>query len=60
MHLAQAVIDRARGGPLRENGLKLVLTTENDVEEMAKDWREWAQRDDASVAMLHGEIVIRK
>ena len=49
-----------RGGPLRERGLKMGLTTEEDLEEMARDWEEWAGRDDASLAMLHGEVLIQK
>jgi hypothetical protein len=45
---------------LREKALNLGLTTEDDLEEMAKSWEEWAKRDDASLAMLHGEILIQK
>lgn len=36
------------------------LTTEDDLEEMARDWKEWADRDDASLAMISGEILIQK
>ena len=57
---AQALVDRVRGGRLREGGLKSGRVTENDLEEMAKAWEEWAERDDASLAMLHGEILIQK
>jgi hypothetical protein len=45
---------------LREVGLKSGLVTENDLEEMAKAWEEWAGRDDASLAMMHGEILIQR
>jgi hypothetical protein len=56
---AQALIDQVKGGPLREKGVKLGITAENDLEEMAKDWEKWAGQVDSSVAMLHGEIIIQ-
>lgn len=58
--LAQGLCDQLRGGSLREKALKFGLGTENDLEEMAKAWEEWAKRDDASLAMLHGEILVQK
>lgn len=58
--LAQGLCDQLRGGSLRDRALKFGLGTENDFEEMAKAWEEWANRDDASLAMLHGEILIQK
>jgi ubiquinone/menaquinone biosynthesis C-methylase UbiE len=58
--LAQGLCTPLRGGSLREKALKLGLSTENDLEEMAKAWEEWAETDDASLAMLHGEILIQK
>lgn len=58
--LAQGLCDQLRGGSLREKALKFGLGTENDFEEMAKAWEEWATRDDASLAMLHGGILIQK
>ncbi|TAQ88912.1 hypothetical protein B7494_g2766 [Chlorociboria aeruginascens] len=58
--LAQGLCDQLRGGSLREKALKFGLGTENDFEEMAKAWEEWAKRDDASLAMLHGEILVQK
>jgi hypothetical protein len=58
--LAQAMVERVRGGRLREVGLKSGLVTEHDLEEMAKAWEEWAERDDASLAMMHGEILIQR
>ena len=56
----QALIDRVKGGPLHEKGVKAGLTSENDLEEMAKDWEKWAGQIDSSVAVLHGEIIIQK
>jgi hypothetical protein len=58
--LAQGLCDQLRGGSLREKALKFDLGTENDFEEMAKAWEKWARRDDASLAMLHGEILVQK
>ena len=58
--LAQGLCSQLRGGALREKALKFGLGTENDLEEMAKAWEEWAMRDDASLAMLHGEILVQK
>ncbi|KAF2816891.1 S-adenosyl-L-methionine-dependent methyltransferase [Mytilinidion resinicola] len=57
---SQGLCDQLRGGSLREKALKFGLGTENDLEEMAKAWEEWAKRDDASLAMLHGEILVQK
>ena len=57
---AQGLCDQLKGGSLRENALKFGLGTESDFEEMAKAWEEWATRDDASLAMLHGEILVEK
>lgn len=56
----KGLCDQLRGGSLREKALKFGLGTENDLEEMAKAWEEWAKRDDASLALLHGEILIQK
>jgi hypothetical protein len=58
--LAQGLCSQLRGGGLREKALKFGLGTENDLEEMAKAWEEWASRDDALLAMLQGEIIIQK
>jgi hypothetical protein len=54
------LIDQLRGGGLREKALRLGLGTEDDLEEMAKAWEEWAKADDANLAMLNGEILIEK
>ncbi|KAK3317495.1 S-adenosyl-L-methionine-dependent methyltransferase [Cercophora scortea] len=57
---AQGIIDNINGSRLRGAGLKMGLVTEADLEEMVKDWNEWAGRDDASLAMMHGEILIER
>ncbi len=58
--IAQGLCDQLRGGSLREIALKFGLGNDNDLEEMAKAWEEWAKREDASLAMLHGEILVQK
>jgi hypothetical protein len=58
--LAQGLCDQLRGGFMREKALKFGLGNDTDFEEMAKAWEEWANRDDASLAMLHGEILVQK
>ncbi|KAF3924537.1 Cycloartenol-C-24-methyltransferase [Orbilia brochopaga] len=59
-HCAQGLCDQLKGGPLREKALKFGLGAEDEFEEMVKAWEEWAKRDDASLAMLNGEILIQK
>ncbi|KAK6354635.1 hypothetical protein TWF696_003775 [Orbilia brochopaga] len=57
---SQGLCDQLRRGSLREKALKFGLGTENDFEEMAKTWEEWAETDDAILAMLQGEILVQK
>jgi hypothetical protein len=45
---------------LRDKAIKLGLGTEEDVMSMADAWEEWARKDDASLAMINGEIIIQK
>ena len=58
--LAQGLCTQLRGGSLREKALKFGLGSENDFEEMALAWEEWAKKDDACLAMLHGEILLQR
>lgn len=61
--LAQAMAERVRGSAaarVRKVALESGLATEGDLEEMAKAWEEWEERDDANLGMLQGEIIIRK
>ncbi|KAL9087505.1 MAG: hypothetical protein Q9165_006616 [Trypethelium subeluteriae] len=57
---AKALIERVHSGRLRTTGLESGLVTESDLEEMGKAWEEWRERDDASLGMMHGEILIQK
>lgn len=45
---------------MRDAALKAGWVTENDMEEMAKAWEEWQERDEATLGMMHGEIIIQK
>ena len=56
----QAMIQQVREGRLRKRGLEAGLVTENDLDEMVKAWKEWETRDDATLGMLQGEILIQK
>ncbi|EOO01188.1 putative coq5 family methyltransferase protein [Phaeoacremonium minimum UCRPA7] len=59
--LSEGLCDQLRGGArLREKAVKFGLGTEIDFEEMIQAWKEWAKSDDASLAMLHGEILVQK
>jgi hypothetical protein len=58
--IAQGLCDQLRGGSLRDIALKFDLGTEDGLEKMSKAWEEWAEKDDASLAMLHGEILVQK
>ncbi len=54
------MVEQVRGGGLRKAGLELGLASEDGLEEMAKGWEEWMEREDATLGMLQGEIIIRK
>lgn len=58
---ATAMAERIRNGEMRKKGFATGLLTHDDqVEEMATAWEEWAKRDDASLGIMHGEIIIQK
>lgn len=58
--VAQGMVDALTKGRLRSVGLSSKLATEDDLQEMAAAWEEWASADGAILGMLHGEILIRK
>ena len=54
------MINVAIGNPLvREMNIKAGIT-EADMDEMRDAWMEWRDRDDATLSMMHGEIIMRK
>lgn len=58
---AQAMIDRIIApGRMRDRALASGLVTESDLSEMATAWKEWVECDDATLGMMHGEILIQK
>jgi hypothetical protein len=54
------MVNLIRGGRARKFFLEAGLATENDLEDMAKAWEEWKERDDTSLGMMQGEILIQK
>lgn len=59
--IANAMVERIRHGGMRKKGVEIgLITTDEQVEETAAAWEEWALRDDATLGMMHGEIIIRK
>ena len=50
---------QVRSGRMRKIGLEAGLATEEGLEEMATAWEEWRESDDATLAMLHGEVLIQ-
>ncbi|KAK9784026.1 putative Methyltransferase domain-containing protein [Seiridium cardinale] len=58
--IAQGLIDQIKGGRMRKGAIDAKVLTENEFAEMATAWEEWAERDDAIVAMMSGEILIQK
>lgn len=54
------MIELVRRGRLRETGLETGIASEDELEEMAKAWEEWVEKDDATLAMMQGEIMVQK
>ncbi len=52
--------ERALNGEMRRKAVEIGAMTDDQAEEMAAAWQEWAARDDASMGMMHGEILIQK
>ncbi|KAI9708184.1 MAG: hypothetical protein M1820_004138 [Bogoriella megaspora] len=57
---ADALIERCNSGRVRTAGIQARLVTESDLDEMGKAWKEWSERDDASLGMMQGEILLQK
>jgi len=49
----------ALGPMLRESNVKAGIT-EAEMDEMRDAWAEWVNLDEAVLAQLHGEVIIRK
>ncbi|CAG8971193.1 hypothetical protein HYALB_00010566 [Hymenoscyphus albidus] len=54
------IINMCRNGRIREGALKSKRITEDGLDEIIKDYEEWSRREDASIAMMQGEIIIHK
>jgi hypothetical protein len=59
IRLADAMTSRARDGESRRKSLELGLATEQEMDEMADAWEQWGESEDASMGMMHGEIIIQ-
>ncbi|KAK3946722.1 S-adenosyl-L-methionine-dependent methyltransferase [Pseudoneurospora amorphoporcata] len=56
----EAMIERLRTGWMRKKGIEMGLTTEEGVEEMVSGWREWMSREDATLGIVNGEVIVKK
>lgn len=56
---ASAMIERFKTGEIRERALRTGLATTGGMEEMIKGLERWMICEDASMGLVHGEIVIR-
>lgn len=57
---AEGILNVIRGGRVRGMAIQAGMVTEDDLEQMGKAWEEWVGEDAASLAMMHGEILIQK
>lgn len=51
--------ERARKGPMRQKAVVMGLATERDMDDMARAWEEWIRTEDATLGMMHGEVLIQ-
>ncbi|KAF1966605.1 S-adenosyl-L-methionine-dependent methyltransferase [Bimuria novae-zelandiae CBS 107.79] len=56
---AQGLITHIKRGPMHERGIGAGWTAD-DLDDMATAWEDWAAREDSSLSMLHGEIIVKK
>lgn len=59
MCVAAGMMGVALGPMLRESNVKAGVT-EAEMDEMYEAWGEWVNLDEAVLAQLHGEVIIRK
>ncbi|EMD36434.1 hypothetical protein CERSUDRAFT_84587 [Gelatoporia subvermispora B] len=52
--------ERITGSSLGKGAIAGGFATQEELEDMAKAWREWSTKEDAWYGILHGEIVARK
>jgi hypothetical protein len=56
---AQAMKTQLQSGRLRKMGIDSGLILKSDLEIMGQAWEEWAEKDDASLGMMSGEVLIQ-
>nr|POE63705.1 putative methyltransferase c1b3.06c [Quercus suber] len=57
---ANVLASRCREGASRGTAVREGWATEEDYEEAALAWEEWARTEDATFAAMHGQILVRK
>ncbi|KAK4120099.1 S-adenosyl-L-methionine-dependent methyltransferase [Parathielavia appendiculata] len=56
----EAMIERLKTGQMRSKGIEMGITTEQEIEDMIKAWREWVETEDATLGIMNGEVIIKK
>ncbi|QIW96644.1 hypothetical protein AMS68_002162 [Peltaster fructicola] len=56
---SDALISRLTNGVWRSEALADGIATEQDIEEMIKDLKTWAETEDACFGSMHGELIVR-
>ncbi|KAI9154871.1 methyltransferase [Paramyrothecium foliicola] len=57
---ANAMAERLRDGEMRKASVRLGISTGEEMDKLADGWEKWANTEDASFGMMHGEILIHK
>ncbi|KAK0386390.1 hypothetical protein NLU13_6227 [Sarocladium strictum] len=55
---ASAMIARFKGGEIRERAVRTGLASEEEMEAMVRGLERWIDSEDASMGLLHGELLI--
>ncbi|KAL6915839.1 hypothetical protein ACHAP8_005443 [Fusarium lateritium] len=55
-----AMKDRSLTGFVRQKAIEMGNATGDELDEMAKAWEQWIERDDASLGIMNGEALITK
>jgi hypothetical protein len=58
--LGNSWASRIRAGEIGKKAKSMGLADQDELEEMAQAWEEWAVAEDACFACMHGEVIIRR
>ena len=53
------MIERFKNGEIRERAPRTGLATMEEIDEMIKGLERWMTCEDASMALVHGELIIQ-